>query len=71
MYSVPNAWVFFSIRLSGVLEKILDSGSVLGQVGVLDYSVTRWALTISNEEAGCSKVYKIYTRKKKTSLSKK
>ena len=40
----------------------------LGQVGVLNYSVTYWALTISNEEAGWSKVYKVYTRKIKTSL---
>ena len=58
---------FFNIRSSRVLEKILDR-SVLGQVGVLNYSVTYWALTISNEEAGWSKVYKVYTRKIKTSL---
>ena len=58
---------FFNFRSSRVLEKILDR-SVLGQVGVLNYSVTYWALTISNEEAGWSKVYKVYTRKIKTSL---
>ena len=58
---------FFNIRSSRLLERILDR-SVLGQVGVLNYSVTYWALTISNEEAGWSKVYKVYTRKIKTSL---
>ena len=42
---------FFNIRSSRVLEKILDR-SVLGQAGVLNYSFTYWALTISNEEAG-------------------
>ena len=41
----------------------------MGQVGVLNYSVTRWALTLSNEEARWSKVYKVFTRKIKTSLS--